>query len=284
MRSARGRTFAAGLRLLRPLNVVTTAAGVVLGGGLAGGAPALASGALWTAALAAALVAGGANALNDALDVDIDRVNRPARPVPSGAVSVRAAEGVWMGTTAAGVALGVAVSPWHGASALAVAAVLAVYARYLKRTPLVGNVVVAAAVAFTLVYGARVGSGARAVLVAAAFAFAVNVAREIAKSIEDAPGDAHVGARTLPLAWGARPSAALAALVTAGTLAALPLPYLAAGASGLYLLGALPAAAGLATALARLAPPVTTARAGQASAALKAALLFGLAALAAGGR
>jgi 4-hydroxybenzoate polyprenyltransferase len=78
--------------------------------------------------------------LNDVFDVVIDREERPARPIPSGRVSLRLAlhtGGVLLG---AGVALGWAASaftgdPRSGLVATALAGAVVAYDRILKRTP-----------------------------------------------------------------------------------------------------------------------------------------------------
>ena len=74
-------------RISRPLNVAFIALTATLGSYLAGwqGSPWLS---LYAGcALAAISIAG--YALNDLLDISIDRINRPRRPLPSGQVSPR---------------------------------------------------------------------------------------------------------------------------------------------------------------------------------------------------
>ena len=275
----RGDVWRAHVRLARPLNAAISVAGVVLGGWLATGAAALAEPGVWTAALAAALLGGGANALNDSLDVATDRVNRPSRPIPSGAATVRSARVVWAVLTALALVLAASVSLWHAGVAAASALVLGVYTAHLKPRVLVGNVAVAAVVAMAVVFGGRAaGAVTEAVVMGAAFAFLANLAREIVKDIEDAPGDALVGARTLPIVSGARVASGVAAAVVAVVLAGLPLPALRLGWPGTYLAAAVVAALACLTALASLA----RGDASVASRALKGAMLAGLAALALG--
>ena len=42
---------------------------------------------VWLACLTAAFITAAANAVNDYYDLDIDRINRPKRPIPSGAIT-----------------------------------------------------------------------------------------------------------------------------------------------------------------------------------------------------
>jgi 4-hydroxybenzoate polyprenyltransferase len=103
-------------------------------------------------------------ALNDYADRDLDRTERPERPIPSGRVSPRFALGLATGLTAAGVGIAGAVG---GRSALRVAVPLAAtvwaYDLALKSTP-AGPVAMAAARTLDVLLGA---GGARAAVPAA---------------------------------------------------------------------------------------------------------------------
>ncbi|MCK4596386.1 UbiA family prenyltransferase, partial [bacterium] len=114
------RRVIAYLQLSRPLNVVIAAGSVLVG--------ALASGLLrpdlpiLLACLVAGLITGGANAINDVFDVQIDRVNKPGRPLPSGRLTRSQA-------TAFSVilmVLGVAISPYLGLWGLLIALLVVV--------------------------------------------------------------------------------------------------------------------------------------------------------------
>ena len=72
------------LELVRPANVATALADVLAGYAVAGlGNPGLG----WLLLSTACLYAGGV-VLNDVFDRDLDRIERPERPIPSGRVSV----------------------------------------------------------------------------------------------------------------------------------------------------------------------------------------------------
>ena len=275
------------VRLVRPLNVVMFFVGVALGGVLGGG-PEVFSGeagrALVLAVWSAALIGAGANAINDVFDLAIDRVNRPDRPLPSGAVSVGAAQAVWVGSSLLGVGLSALLSPLHLGVAVGAVGLLYAYSARLKRVPLAGNLAVALILAVAILYGGlAVGPLTGALGLGAAFAFGATLAREIAKDIEDVAGDAAEGARTLPLIAGHGVARAGVLVVLGLTLAALPLGVPAA-LGGDFLAFALPAAALLlaaAWALLGTTAAERAAAAGRASGFLKGAMLAGMAALAA---
>lgn len=270
---------------MRPLNVVMFFAGVALGGVLVAGPAAFSEGdRLALAMVSAACIGAGANALNDVFDLEIDRVNRPDRPLPSGAVSVGAARMLWAGNSALGVGFGALLSMQHLGIAVFAVLLLYGYSAYLKRTPLAGNLAVAFVLGLALLYGglAVAPMGRGVLLLGAGFAFGSTLAREVAKDIEDAVGDAAEGARTLPLAAGPRVAVGVAVGVVGATLAAFPLALSAGLGTDFFALG-LPAAGLLlaaAWALLGASREALERRAGTASTLLKAAMLAGILALA----
>src|SRR5690606_21675322 len=287
------RTAGGLVRLLRPFNFVLFLAGVALGALLAAGPEAFAGsvrGRVLLAMASAALVGGDANAVNDVYDLAIDRVNRPSRPRPAGLVTPQAARALWAALTGPGALLGALVSPLHGGIAAGSAALLWAYSAQLKKSAGWGNLAVAVVLSLAILYGGlAVAAVPGAAWLGAAFAFLTTLAREIAKDLEDAEGDAAGGARTLPLRWGRRPAAALALVVVFSTLFALPVPSFAVLGSAFLGFDLHAAACLLGAAWALLAADAEAASdadaawrlgAARASAWLKAAMVFGVVALA----
>ncbi|MBO0828623.1 MAG: UbiA family prenyltransferase [Streptosporangiales bacterium] len=96
-------------------------------------------------------------ALNDYADRDVDAVERPQRPIPSGRVSPRFALGVASGLTAAGVGVAGLVGGRRGtAVAVPLAATVWAYDLALKSTP-AGPVAMGAARALDVLLGAGAG-------------------------------------------------------------------------------------------------------------------------------
>ncbi|HSL22106.1 MAG TPA: UbiA family prenyltransferase [Vicinamibacterales bacterium] len=95
---AAARTY---LELGRPFTLIAPALGVLSGAVTAAGAapPERWSTALWVypllGSLMAAVLNAGNNALNQIYDLEIDRINKPKRPLPSGRVTLR---GAWICT------------------------------------------------------------------------------------------------------------------------------------------------------------------------------------------
>lgn len=176
------------------------------------------------AALVGGFVGCGANAINDYYDLEIDKINRPDRPLPGGALSSRAAVILWAALSFLGISLNVFLH-WLALSIAVLAVVILYwYSARLKGTVLVGNLTVAAMTALAFLYGGVVAGRIDRALLPAGFAFLINLGREIVKDMEDREGDSRGNAMTFPLKFGLKKSAALATcvflLLIASTLAA----------------------------------------------------------------
>ena len=241
---------------------------------------------VWTTAAAAVLIAAGANAFNDAIDVEADRINRPGRPIPGGHVSRSQALVVWGLTTVGGLLVAWSVGPGHLLLAAVMAVLFVIYSMRLQNVALVGNVLVACGVALTLVFGALTPGVIDGVLVGALFAFLTTLARELVKDVQDAAGDRVVGSRALPAVVGTKAVVVIAGVITALAIALIPVPYLVLEFSGLYLLIGIVAAVALAMAVVDLSS-LTRNKAlkeesvllSRASGLLKLSMVFGLCAL-----
>jgi len=166
-------------------------------------------------------------AANDWADRELDAVERPERPIPSGRVPAGVAFGVAAGLTAAGVAL---AGRSGGARALTVAVPLAatIWAYDLRaKNTAAGPVVMAACRALDVLLGASTGRAVRAV--PPALAVAVHTYTVTALSRREVSG----GTPGLPAATLAT-TAALAGAVAAG-------PGRPVGGAGAAVVGALAA-------------------------------------------
>lgn len=118
------------IELLRPANVVTALADVLAGYALAGLGNRTAL--PWLLGATACLYAGGV-VLNDFFDRDVDRVERPERPLPAGRVPPRQAAVLGAILLGAGVILGFAATPAAGSVAAAIAVSVLLYDAWAKR-------------------------------------------------------------------------------------------------------------------------------------------------------
>ena len=204
--------------LLRPSNFIITVASVFVSCLLAGGTSVNLA-AMVIASVAAGLIGSGGMVVNDLFDVEIDRINKPSRPLPSGGVSLRSASFFYATLTGAGLLLNILLPPIDQWIAAGASVLIFLYSYKLKGTPLVGNIVVGGLTGLAFLYGgAAVGNTDRA-LMPALFAFLINLGREVIKDMEDVEGDARLHAMTFPIKYGMK-SAAVAATVFLSTVMA----------------------------------------------------------------
>ena len=239
---ASGETARGLLELTRPGNAIVAGVLTFIGAYVAGGVATFP--AETGAAVAATVFAVGAgNAINDYFDREIDRVNRPDRAIPRGAVSPRGALVFSVVLFVAAVALALTL-PWL---AIAIAAVnllaLVTYTEFFKGLPGVGNALVAYLGGSTFLFGGAAVGGIEATVVLFALAALATFAREVVKDVEDLEGDREEGLNTLPIAVGERRALLVGAGVLVVGVLASPLPYLRGSFGVGYLVVVLPAVA-----------------------------------------
>ncbi|HTP12128.1 MAG TPA: geranylgeranylglycerol-phosphate geranylgeranyltransferase [Bacteroidota bacterium] len=210
--------------LTRPVNVAITLVSIPAASVLAG-----AGWRQWfevlLAALTGGLVAGAANAINDRFDADIDRINKPSRPIPRGDATQRDALIEWSVLSLIAIALNVALNVYAIGIVISAVAILYWYSAYFKRTVLAGNFIVGFMTGTAFIYGAVVVGNVERALMPAIFAFLANFAREILKDIEDIEGDRKEGAATLPVRYGIQPARIVASFALVLLVAATVVAY-----------------------------------------------------------
>jgi len=144
--------------------------------------------------IAAAIAAGGfGNVVNDISDIATDKISHPSRPLAKGDISKRSSTVFSVLCAAAALICGFLASWQHGIGASVPLVMLLLYALILKGTPLAGNVLVSALVAYTIVFGGLLGPDVQRLYVPAILAFLLNMPREIIKDVQDQPGDRVAG-------------------------------------------------------------------------------------------
>ena len=147
-------------------------------------------------------ITAGANAINDYFDVEIDRINKPRRPIPSGAVTPRQTVFFSGFLFAGGIFLGFCIN-WLALLISAISSImLYIYSARLKGTVPFGNLTVSIATGLAFIYGGVAVGNVNNALFPAAFAFMMHFGREIIKDIEDVDGDKQHRAYTLPVRFG----------------------------------------------------------------------------------
>jgi geranylgeranylglycerol-phosphate geranylgeranyltransferase len=216
--------FRAYLTLIRPPNTIMIGLGVVIGEAIGLGRLPGALQAVF-GFLTASLMMAGTMVANDVYDLEIDRVNSPQRPLPSGAVKTRNAVALSVVLSGAAIVFSALLGPWTLLTALLALALMVYYNTRGKKTGLIGNAVVSFNVALPFFYGGlAVNSIGPLLFVFSLVAFLANLAREVAKGISDVKGDSLRQVRTLAVVRGTRVAALTSAalFVIAVLLSFLP--------------------------------------------------------------
>ena len=166
--------------------------------------------------LTASLMMAGTMVANDVYDAEIDKVNSPQRPIPSGTVRTRDAVALAVALSVAAIGFSALLGLWTFLTALLALALMVYYNTRGKRTGLIGNAVVSFNVALPFFYGGIAVNSIRPLLfIFSVVAFLANFAREVAKGIADVKGDSLRQVRTLAVVKGTK----AAALASAGLFA-----------------------------------------------------------------
>lgn len=159
--------------------------------------------ALILAILASQASAAAGYILNDYHDVKIDIVNKPGRVVVGRLVTRRKALFAYFILTSLAIGVGFLAGKKAGLLVLICCFMLWLYSARLKCIPLLGNLVVALLVSFSLFLPSLFFEAKQeAVIFFCLFAFLSNLIRELVKDMEDMRGDRQHDCKTFPLRFG----------------------------------------------------------------------------------
>lgn len=211
-------------KISRPMATLTGVLATVLGGYVAGTGEWLN---IALAGLATLFVSAAANAWNDVQDIEIDRINQPQRPLPSGMVSLETAR-VFSFVLAGLSLLTAALISWPAfLIALGSNVLLYVYSMRLKSTVLLGNATVAFISALSAVFGGVAAGNPGPSLWLAAVIFAGIMGREVLKTLADYEGDKSEDVRTVSTVWGGRAARTIFFVLLGITAIVMLAPYVA---------------------------------------------------------
>jgi len=221
------------LRLTRPVNCLMMGFAVIVGASIANPGVLNAS---WVN-LAYGFITGftltaASMSINDYHDRDIDAVNEPNRPIPSGLIKPREALFLAFALTTIGFAASLANSYLTTFFCLVIALiawiVFETYTTVGKRSGLPGNFLVSTCVAIPFIYGnfTVANSLGLNVLIFASMAFFSNTGREITKGIVDVKGDKMQNVKTLAVRLGEKNAAVAATSLYWLAVLLSPIPWL----------------------------------------------------------
>ncbi len=178
--------------------------------------------------LSTVLLAAAGYVINNIYDQNTDISNKPHTVIVGKSISEGNSYSIYTVLNTMGVAIGFYLSnaigkPGFSAIFILIAATLYMYSTSLKQMPVVGNIVVALLLAFSVVIigvfdlypvidatnQQQMANLFSILLDFALFAFMINILREIVKDAEDFDGDANEGMKTLAIILGVNKAAKL---------------------------------------------------------------------------
>ena len=220
------------LRLMRPINCLMMGFAVIVGAALASPD---ALNTLWQnlvyGFVTGFMLTAASMAINDYYDREIDAINEPNRPIPSGLIKPKEALIFSLISTAIGFAASYLTDTAYLlclVTAIIAWIVSVAYTTVGKRSGLVGNFLVSACVAVPFIYGSIVIADEvkRSVLLFALMAFLSITGREVTKGIVDVQGDRRQNVKTVALRYGEKKAAVGASLFYLSAVSLSPIPWL----------------------------------------------------------
>lgn len=167
------------------------------------------------------MIAAGGYVINNIMDQETDEIAKPKDVIIGKYISEGLAYNIYIALNIIGVGIGFYLSnliqkPMFASIFIVVAGTLYMYATSLKQSLLIGNIIVALLLGFSVIIvgvydlypatyegnRAQMGVLFSILMDYAVFAFLINFIREIVKDIEDMDGDYNAGMNTLPILLG----------------------------------------------------------------------------------
>jgi len=203
------------LRLMRPVNCLMMGFAVIVGATLASPNE---LNTLWQnltyGFLTGFMLTAASMTINDYCDREIDAINEPNRPIPSGLIKPKESLVFSFALTTIGFVAAYLTSISCFVIAIITWTIFATYTTVGKRSGLPGNFLVSTCVAIPFIYGnvAVVNEVKLNVLVFVSMVFLSNTGREVTKGIVDVQGDKMQNVKTLAVSYGEKTAAVAAAL------------------------------------------------------------------------
>ena len=189
------------IKLLRPLNVMTSGLAIIIATAILD--ELYNHHVLLITTCIVMLYTAASNALNDALDYEIDLINRPERPIPLGYVSIQSALIISFLLFAFGAALCLQLPDMAIVIGVFISIPLMVtYSTKLKGQYLIGNMVVSFLLGASFLFVGASHEMTSPMLIPMLLAFGLTFLREIIKDVADMEGDLSLGLKTYPIISG----------------------------------------------------------------------------------
>lgn len=168
--------------------------------------------------------------INDIYDLKVDLINKPPKVIVSKHFSIQKSQQLYLWLNSIGIILGIALClhlelPSYSFIFIGTSLLLYYYSKKFKSKPLIGNLIVAFLVAFSIgiiyffeinltVHNLQQQLIAHVILLVSTIAFFLNLSRELVKDIIDIKGDNKLNMNTLPILIGVNRTSRIAAVIT----------------------------------------------------------------------
>ncbi|MGC8573490.1 MAG: UbiA family prenyltransferase [Caldisphaera sp.] len=215
------------IKLIRPLNDIMIGFSVIVGSFIASGRQIPSINSLIFGFLTGFFISSSAMILNDIIDINIDKVNNPSRPLPSGKINTNRAYFLFYLFTFLGLIFSFLTGIITFIIALISYFIAVLYNKKGKKSGFIGNIMVAYSMGVPLLYGAAmINKLGLNIVIYWLMIFLSGIAREITKGISDVEGDKIAGVKTLAVIFGRRTAAIFAFLFYIIAVALSPLPVI----------------------------------------------------------
>ncbi|MFL3006258.1 MAG: geranylgeranylglycerol-phosphate geranylgeranyltransferase [Candidatus Neomarinimicrobiota bacterium] len=168
----------------------------------------------------------GANSINDVLDLEIDKVNRPSRPIPSKNVERNKALIFSFFLFLVGSVLSLQLPPnAYFISIVVSMPLIVIYSTHLKSKPLIGNIAVSFIIGLSFIFCGTVFENINPMWTPGLLAFSLTLIREITKDIADFEGDQIAKHNTYPIQHGIKGAIKLISFLSGVVCLVALVPY-----------------------------------------------------------
>ncbi|MEA3500406.1 MAG: geranylgeranylglycerol-phosphate geranylgeranyltransferase [Candidatus Marinimicrobia bacterium] len=188
------------------------------------------------AMLVVMLLNAAANCVNDIRDIEIDKINRPNRPLPAGKLNISEVKIFAIILFIVGNIISFSLGIFPFIISLFIATpLMIIYAIKLKQIAIWGNLLVSFILGLAFIFAAGAFGNYKIGIVPAVLAFLFTLIREIIKDMEDMIGDEQFDAKTLPVMIGIDKTKSIVVFLMFVLIIVILIPYLI-GVYGVYYL------------------------------------------------
>ena len=197
------KTLLAHIKIMRPLNLIIGAFTVIITASILKKMDLVS---VWfTVLIVVVCYNAAANTINDYLDQETDRINRPNRSLVTGDVKPQTALFLAIILFLIGTILAFTLPYTAIFIAVAIALPLMIfYSIWFKGMPLVGNLIIAFILGLTFLFAGAALHDMETMIIPALLAFGLTIVRELVKDIGDVEGDRQTKLKTFPIVVGVK--------------------------------------------------------------------------------